>query len=183
VHKTHSHDFVSQKHISYVFVTLQVIFLSGNQQFVGFEVSTAETMKIAVSLDVAPCGSCKNRLFRGTCCIQRIDVSGERVASIKRLTHFSLAYFFYPDDGGDTFLRNVGSYNIHTASRPWRQLSSINNLTAYLNNNIKWTARQHVLSARKQRYVVTNSVVWVRERTIPTERPPLVGEVSANFCE
>jgi hypothetical protein len=26
-----------------------------------------------------------------------------------------------------------------------------------------------------------NSMVWVRERTIPTERPPLVGEVSANF--
>jgi hypothetical protein len=27
-----------------------------------------------------------------------------------------------------------------------------------------------------------NSMVWVRERTIPTERPPLVGEVTANFC-
>jgi hypothetical protein len=27
-----------------------------------------------------------------------------------------------------------------------------------------------------------NSVAWVRERTIPTERQPLVGEVSANFC-
>jgi hypothetical protein len=27
----------------------------------------------------------------------------------------------------------------------------------------------------------TNSMVWVRERTIPTERPPLVGEVIANF--
>jgi hypothetical protein len=27
-----------------------------------------------------------------------------------------------------------------------------------------------------------NSVVLVRERTIPTERPPLVGDVSANFC-
>jgi hypothetical protein len=26
-----------------------------------------------------------------------------------------------------------------------------------------------------------NSMVWVRERTIPTERPPLVGEVIANF--
>jgi hypothetical protein len=26
-----------------------------------------------------------------------------------------------------------------------------------------------------------NTVAWVRERTIPTERPPLVGEVSANF--
>jgi hypothetical protein len=28
----------------------------------------------------------------------------------------------------------------------------------------------------------TNSLAWVRERTIPTERPPRVGEVSANFC-
>jgi hypothetical protein len=28
---------------------------------------------------------------------------------------------------------------------------------------------------------VTNSVALVRERTIPTERPPLVGEVSTNF--
>jgi hypothetical protein len=27
-----------------------------------------------------------------------------------------------------------------------------------------------------------NSVALVRDRTIPTERPPLVGEVSANFC-
>jgi hypothetical protein len=26
-----------------------------------------------------------------------------------------------------------------------------------------------------------NSMVWVRERTIPTERPPIVGEVIANF--
>jgi hypothetical protein len=25
-------------------------------------------------------------------------------------------------------------------------------------------------------------MVWVRERTIPTERPPFVGEVIANFC-
>jgi hypothetical protein len=27
-----------------------------------------------------------------------------------------------------------------------------------------------------------NSMVWVRERTISTERPPLVGEVIANLC-
>jgi hypothetical protein len=27
-----------------------------------------------------------------------------------------------------------------------------------------------------------NFMTLVRERTIPTERPPLVGEVSANFC-
>jgi hypothetical protein len=27
-----------------------------------------------------------------------------------------------------------------------------------------------------------NSMVWVRERTIPTERQPIAGEVIANFC-
>jgi hypothetical protein len=27
-----------------------------------------------------------------------------------------------------------------------------------------------------------NSAAVVRKRMIPTERPPLVGEVSANFC-
>jgi hypothetical protein len=36
------------------------------------------------------------------------------------------------------------------------------------------------------RYTITetkqNSVALVRKRTIPTERPPLVGEVSANLC-
>jgi hypothetical protein len=29
----------------------------------------------------------------------------------------------------------------------------------------------------------TNSVALARKRTIPTERPPHVGEVSAFFCE
>jgi hypothetical protein len=28
-----------------------------------------------------------------------------------------------------------------------------------------------------------DSVAWVRKRTIPTERPPLVGEVSAKFAD
>jgi hypothetical protein len=34
------------------------------------------------------------------------------------------------------------------------------------------------------RFVMTkkNFMVWVRERPIATERPPLVGEVTANFC-
>jgi hypothetical protein len=36
----------------------------------------------------------------------------------------------------------------------------------------------HLIQAETE----TNSVVWVRVRTIPTERPRLVGEVSANFC-
>jgi hypothetical protein len=29
---------------------------------------------------------------------------------------------------------------------------------------------------------IKNSVAWVRERTVPTERPLLVGEVSTNVC-
>jgi hypothetical protein len=31
-------------------------------------------------------------------------------------------------------------------------------------------------------YLLTYAMALVRKRTIPTERPPLVGEVSANFC-
>jgi hypothetical protein len=33
-----------------------------------------------------------------------------------------------------------------------------------------------------RRHAKLNSVAFVRERTIPTERPPLIGEVSVNFC-
>jgi hypothetical protein len=36
---------------------------------------------------------------------------------------------------------------------------------------------------RKKLMERKNSVAWVRERTIPTERQQLVGEVSANFRE
>jgi hypothetical protein len=36
----------------------------------------------------------------------------------KRPTLSSLAYFFYSEDGGDTFLRNFSSYKIHTAPHP-----------------------------------------------------------------
>jgi hypothetical protein len=31
-------------------------------------------------------------------------------------------------------------------------------------------------------FLKLNSVALIRERTMPTERPPLVFEVSANFC-
>jgi hypothetical protein len=34
----------------------------------------------------------------------------------------------------------------------------------------------------KQKHI-KNSMVWVRERTIPTERPPLVGETIASFAD
>jgi hypothetical protein len=50
----------------------------------------------------------------------RNDVSEERIASIstKRIcyleTKSAVADSFHPGDGGDTFLRNVGSYKSHT---------------------------------------------------------------------
>ena len=34
----------------------------------------------------------------------------------------------------------------------------------------------------KKKLMIINSVALVRERTIPSERPPPVSEVSANFC-
>jgi hypothetical protein len=43
----------------------------------------------------------------------------------------------------------------------------------------KWTKREN---NEVPYYIKKNSMVRVRERTIPTERPPLVGEVIANFC-
>jgi hypothetical protein len=43
--------------------------------------------------------------------------------------------------------------------------------------NIVLTFDFDILGGKKN-----NSMVWVRERTIPTERPPLVGEVIANVC-
>jgi hypothetical protein len=35
---------------------------------------------------------------------------------------------------------------------------------------------------KKKKNYNNNSTALVREQTIPTERPPLVGEVSAYFC-
>jgi hypothetical protein len=67
------------------------------------------------------------------------DVSEECIASIFRVEKsgseelkwaatFSLYFLargpFYPEDGGDTFLRNVGSRKIYTAPHPRKQHSS-----------------------------------------------------------
>jgi hypothetical protein len=57
-------------------------------------------MKIAIFWDIAPCSPYMNR-------------------------RFLLGWFNDPEDGGDTFLRNVGSYTYYTAlySRRWQSLS------------------------------------------------------------
>jgi hypothetical protein len=59
------------------------------------------------------------------------DVSEDRIAfhlRILRVVAYTRAYNFalyllalvHPEDGGDTILRNVGSYKSHTASSPRR---------------------------------------------------------------
>jgi hypothetical protein len=70
------------------------------------------------------------------------DVSEERIASIFRVEKsaieepawasaatcsrwFLARGFFYPEDGGDTFLWNIGLHKIYTAPHPRRRHSSI----------------------------------------------------------
>jgi hypothetical protein len=46
------------------------------------------------------------------------------ISITKLMTNLFLArWFFSPDDGGDTYLRNVGSCKSHTASHPRRRRS------------------------------------------------------------
>jgi hypothetical protein len=47
--------------------------------------------------------------------------------------------------------------------------------------NNKEHKKSTVFSVNQQKTKKTNSGALVRQRIIPTERPPLVGEVSANF--
>jgi hypothetical protein len=56
------------------------------------------------------------------CRLVRSDASDKRVASILRvekashpLTLFLARGFFYPEDGGEMFLENIGSLKTHTA--------------------------------------------------------------------
>jgi hypothetical protein len=105
-----------------------------SKHLVRFQVFMTVTMKNAVFWDVTPCRSCVNRRFRGT---QRLHLQGRKIrqrgASVSRwqsavtCSSCFLAHgFFYPEDGGDTFFRNVGSHKMYTASHPRRRHSSVN---------------------------------------------------------
>jgi hypothetical protein len=92
-----------------------------------FEPLTAVTMKNAVFWDVMPCGSCRNRRFRGRITsnirITKIGKLGTMLAIYSQ--HVSVASYGYrcswladsrlPDVGGHTFLRNVVPYKSHVA--------------------------------------------------------------------
>jgi hypothetical protein len=57
------------------------------------------------------------------------DVSEERIAFIRLVSQSAVIFsrwflsreFLYPEDVGDTFLRNVGSQEIYTAPHPTRR--------------------------------------------------------------
>jgi hypothetical protein len=59
---------------------------------------------------------------------------------------------------------------------PWMD-QLLNLLPACARTTFNSTPEAEVLGKKK-----LNSVAVVRKRTIPTERPPLVGEVSVNLC-
>ena len=48
--------------------------------------------------------------------------------------------------------------------------------------NIQFLSSETQFFLYWEMFETNNFVALVRERTIPTERPPPVGEVSANFC-
>jgi hypothetical protein len=54
----------------------------------------------------------------------RSSAKGTAVAAATCSRWFLASGLFYPEDGGDTFLRNVGSHKIYTAPNPRRRHSS-----------------------------------------------------------
>jgi hypothetical protein len=63
---------------------------------------------------------------------------------------------------------------------------SIPKLPAYIwqeQRNFNPKLIQYEIIHKKQtKQTETNSVAWVRERTVPTQRLPLVDEINVNFC-
>jgi hypothetical protein len=70
-------------------------------------------IKNAVFWDVIPCGSCRNRRFGGTYRFHHQGERNRRARNVRSNLH--------PQDGGDSFLRNFGSYNSYMASHPRRR--------------------------------------------------------------
>ena len=83
-------------------------------------------------------------------------------------------------ENGTAVLKSVWAQKLPAAGLTHSRFLSV--LEKTLSWYQKWKLRY--IRLLQPYYVVTklNSVALVRERTIPTERLPPVGEVSANFC-
>jgi hypothetical protein len=83
-------------------------------------------MKNAVIWDVAPCRHSINKRFGRT---HRLLFQGRRLQTAATCSSWSftrgffLYIFFYPEDGVDTFLRNVVLYYVYTAQHSRKQHS------------------------------------------------------------
>jgi hypothetical protein len=78
---------------------------------VGFEVLTTMDMTSTISWDITPCSPLKfNRRFgiKYRLHLQCRRMSRARNQRGSRWPGFTLGLFFYTEDGGDVFLRNVG---------------------------------------------------------------------------
>jgi hypothetical protein len=115
------------------------------RKLVRFQVLTAASMKFRfVFLDVLPCKIIVDRRFRGTCCLHQ----------------------HRPDDGGSTYLWNVGRQIFYTVVHPRKQIWTSK---TYLWSYCQW--RRNSLATpceRLWRYPksnVFNSMFWITWRT------------------
>jgi len=76
-----------------------------------------------------------------------------------------------------TFCIELGNSLVFSANNKKSVCYSLNHHLYKFITIVKFVPTAHGTTDNKK-----NSVALVRERTIPTERPPPVGEVSANFC-
>jgi hypothetical protein len=89
------------------------------------------------------------------------------------MTSFITIFFFYSRCGIQFFVP------VHCASSS--HLKGTIYLRIVTNNLYSVAVVGNISKDIQSDYKELNSIVWVRERIIPTERPPLVGEVIANF--
>jgi hypothetical protein len=79
-------------------------------------------VKNVVLCHVTPFCSCNNRCFEGTYHLHHQGEKNQRAR--KNVSSSRFADSSHPDDGGDTFLRSIGSYKSKTVSHDIRRLSS-----------------------------------------------------------
>jgi hypothetical protein len=142
------------------------------------------------------CGFIINRRFGGLC---RLHLQGRKNSAndkecqttINRLTTLLRHWKHWYNLGGGKTLLDVNGQQGSGFERLHTQVDlSHSSLAAGLPmvNHIAGTGilLQRFLEGGDKRFpslkTKLNSMVWVRERTIPTERPPLVSEVIAHFC-
>jgi hypothetical protein len=110
----------------------------------------------------------------------RLVCMSKQRLSWRCLQSSSILVYFYPSFylWKVLFLSRIEPF-FKAFSRIWKLFSRLEHAHQ---NTFFWITTTHLVGSAFGTYTLKNSVALVRERTIPTERPPPVGEVSANFC-